>query len=339
MTCYKCGIELIDKEMASPEMVKELRFRSEEHIIPNFCGGRLSSFDLLCAKCNSELGTEVDGVLDKELLLHQLFRFKLDRGKQKHRYIVAHTKETNQEVLVRSNLDWKHFKPEYTVSEDGQILSLRCQDIDQAREILEGLKRKYPNIDVEANLKNMKEVEEYLPERISFDHYTIGKPGTMRAIAKIAVNYYLSSNGDRNWVNDVLKYVCNSAIVNNYTTFYYSFMPIHKLGLNEISHIIYLIGDPRKELLYCYIELFSVANFIVILNRNYMGVEFKKQYCFDVLNGKEIDDKDIKLKLFADVFTFLDFKVHFKETEEYIAEKVTRAFEILERITAPRGSY
>ncbi len=336
MKCYRCDTDLIEKENASPEQIRLLKYRSEEHIIPNFCGGRLTSFDLLCAKCNSDLGTEVDGSLDKELLLHQMFRFELDRGKQKHRYILAYTKETNQEVLVKSNLDWKHFKPEYEISDDGQVKRLRCRDIDQAREILEGLKRKFPQIDIEETLKMMKEVEEFLPEKISFDHRTIGKPETMRAIAKIALNYFLYCKGDRIWVEDIIKYVCNSDVKNIYTTFYYSFMPIHKLGSDEISHILFLRGDPRKELLYCYIELFSVANFVVIINRNYTGEDFTQQYCYDVLSNQELKGKEIKLKLFTDLFKYLNFKVHYEETEDYIIDKVSRAFEILDRITPPR---
>jgi hypothetical protein len=333
--CYKCNIGLLRKEDAPPDIVRQKRFKSEEHILPNFCGGQLTSFDLLCSKCNSDLGTEIDGELAKQLLFHQLFSIKLDRGKQKDGYILAYTTESKKKVLVNKNLGWKHFKPEYKI-ENGELIELTCQTIADAKKLLKGLSRKHPKINVEDCLKRLKEVEDFLPERIDFNHRTIGGKETHRAIAKIAVNYFLFTGGDREIIQDIINYVCLPNKRNNYVTFYYSFMSIHRLEKHEISHIIFLKGDNRKKLLYCYIELFSVANFIVILNRDYEQENFTRQYCYDIIKGKEIKNKEIKLSLFFDLFDNLKYKEyndkHYEETEEYIKDRVTRAFEIIEEL-------
>ncbi len=326
------------KEDASQEIVEQRRYKSEEHILPNFCGGQLHSYDLLCEKCNNELGTELEGELSKQLLFHRLFSIKLDRGKQKNSFILAYTIVSRKKVLISKNLGWKHFKSEYKISENGELIELICQTKKEARKLLEGLSKKYPKINVEENLKKLTWVEEFLPERVDFSHKTIGGKETHRAIAKIAVNYFLYSNGDIALIKDVTDYVCNPGKKDNFVTFYYSFMPIHKLEKNEISHLLFLKGDNRKKLLYCYIELFSVANFIVILNRDYGGENFTNQYCYDVIEGQEVMNKEVKLNLFYDLFERLQYKEyldkHLEETEMYVKEKVTRAFKILEEISS-----
>ncbi len=335
--CYKCNIELVREKDANAEVIAAKRYSSEEHIISNFCGGQITSYELLCTKCNNDLGTELEGELSKQLLFHNLFNFKLDRGKQTDSYIVAYTTETRKEVLINRKLGWRHFKPSIKLSSDGEIEELICQTEKEAREVLTGLKRKHPSIDIEGNLKKMKWVNEFLPEKIDFNNRTIGGAKVYRAFAKIAVNFFLSKGGDKSLIKGVIDYVCIPGTTNLFSTFYYSFSPIHKLAEQEISHILYLKGDNRKRLLYCYIELFSTINFIVILNRDYDGQNFTDQYCYDIINNAEIPDKEIKLSLLFDLFERLRYKQYcdeyFIEVDEYIIEKTTRTLGILEAIT------
>ena len=49
--CYLCGV-LLDKSNSSVE-----------HIIPNALGGDLKSRQLLCKKCNSDIGHQADSEL------------------------------------------------------------------------------------------------------------------------------------------------------------------------------------------------------------------------------------------------------------------------------------
>lgn len=53
--CYLCGV-LLDKSNSSVE-----------HIIPNALGGNLKSRQLLCKKCNSDIGHQADSELAKQL--------------------------------------------------------------------------------------------------------------------------------------------------------------------------------------------------------------------------------------------------------------------------------
>ena len=55
MRCYYCGCVITDEN------------RSEEHIIPNALGGRISSTNLLCDPHNNELGGNIDAELIAQL--------------------------------------------------------------------------------------------------------------------------------------------------------------------------------------------------------------------------------------------------------------------------------
>src|SRR5260221_12132583 len=130
--CYKCGIELVDKKFVSKEVLEEKRYKSEEQIIPNFCGGRLVSDYLLCSRCNTELRTKLEGALSKELLFAYLVPLKLDRGTQIESSILGYTKDGNVPVLIDKNLAWRHFKPHYKINEEGELIELIAQTEEQA---------------------------------------------------------------------------------------------------------------------------------------------------------------------------------------------------------------
>ncbi len=332
--CYRCETDLIEKGNASEKLIREKKYKSEEHIIPNFCGGKLTSEELLCEKCNNELGHELDRKLSRQILLHDLFPIKLDRGKQRDRKLIAYTIETNQKVLVKRDGSWFHFKPIYEI-EDGEIVKLICNTMSQAKETLKGLARKHPKIDVNNCLKKMVEKNEGTEVRVNYNVAFGGSHG-YRAIAKIALNFYLYCGFDITFVEKFKKYVIKPDISNDYVSFYYSVCPIHELKPNEVSHILFLKGDNRKQILYCYIELFNTLNFLVMLDDNYLGENFEKTYAYDVLGDKEIRDKTVSLSLLRNIFEELKFKVfydkYYEEIDQYIEDRMTRAFAILDTI-------
>ena len=70
MNCYICDTEITPQN------------ESEEHIIINAAGGKLKSKVLLCKKCNSEIGHEIDSELAKQLnIVANTLMIKRDSGK------------------------------------------------------------------------------------------------------------------------------------------------------------------------------------------------------------------------------------------------------------------
>lgn len=331
--CYKCDTDLIPKINSSIEAVHLKKYSSKEHIIPNFCGGHLTSDNLLCKGCNEELGTELEGHLSKKLLFHELFHFKLDRGKQENGFIEAYTSESRTKVLVNKDLFWRRTGKPHEI-QNGK-LEIRASTKKEVKNILVGLARKNPKINVEEFLKSATESESHLEERVDFNDRTIGGKKVHRAITKIAVNFYLHKYRRRELIEDPIDYVCNSNVTNHYTTFYSSLTPLYELKEDEITHILFLRGDKKKKLLYCYVELFSVVSFIVMLNRDYDEENFSETYCYNVLKN-EIIEKEVNLILFRDIFATLNnkdfFEKHLLDTEEFFSVRATRIIQIWDKL-------
>ncbi|HXA01900.1 MAG TPA: HNH endonuclease [Cytophagaceae bacterium] len=336
MTCYKCSDPLIPKNQANPKQLKDKKYISEEHIIPNFCGGHIKSSNLLCEGCNNILGTELEGELSQQLIFARLIPFKLDRGKQQGLRLVGITKESRQEVLIDNKLQYTFAKPLIEFTDDGRLKKLRVKSEEEARHILTKLAKKDLSINVEEELKRIEFKDIYLEERVDFEDYIFGGKRAHRGIAKIALNFYLAKGGNRDLVKEIIKYICLPDVRNDFVAFYYPICKIHELAEMEISHVLYLKGDNKKKLLYCYIELFSTTNFIVILNNDYEGHNFIEQYCYSLIDNAEIIDKKIDLTLFTNPLEILDYQEEFDkykiQTQQDLKPRISRAFRIVEKL-------
>ena len=65
---------------------------------------------------------------------------------------------------------------------------------------------------------------------------------------------------------------------------------------DEISHVIALKGSHAERVLYGYIELFNCHKFLIRLNLDYSGPDFKDTYVFNV-RTKEVIDVTIDLNM------------------------------------------
>jgi hypothetical protein len=335
MKCYRCQVILIPKDQATAEQVNKKKYISEEHIIPNFCGGHLVSLDLLCAACNEILGTEIDGPLSRELLLARLFPITLDRGKQSIKFLSAFTKDSKKPVLVRSNLDgYKYHKPEWRINTNGELEFLRADNPQAALGILNYLSKQYPKINPEEEFKRIEWGESYLDERVNFD-CTIGSINTLRAIAKIAVNFYLAKGGSMEFIAPAIEFVCNPNVRNKFVCFYYPIVAPADTATDEVSHLLYIKGDTKYQILYCYVELFNAINFMVVLNEDYSGPELSHTYCFDLLNTREIN-KAVNIGLFRNPISQInDIDIYQEQIQKSLSKKLDRAYGIIDNLRKP----
>jgi hypothetical protein len=115
---------------------------------------------------------------------------------------------------------------------------------------------------------------------------------------------------------------------NEVVFFYYpTRYKIHDLKVDEISHIVHIKADNECKVLYAYIELMNMENFIVVFNRNYEGAEFHKTYCFD-LDTRQIINKEITIRLSCGHFEDLD--IISKSHEKNHAAKFQRITKLIE---------
>jgi hypothetical protein len=130
---------------------------------------------------------------------------------------------------------------------------------------------------------------------------------SFRAIAKIATNYAVLNNITKSEFPDFIDFIKGADLEKVRLRYFYPKELLrYDFSLNEVSHILYLTGCSKENLLYCYIELFNTHCFIAILNEHYIGIDFCVNYIWDLSNAKELD-KPISMNLTRDILLFQDY--------------------------------
>lgn len=251
--CYLCGSLLEGKNI------------SAEHIIPNCVGGKLKSIDLICRSCNSSLGETIDIKFGKEYQILMIF------------FDIARDRGTVQPLKVESSDGNK-----YSLSADGTV-ELRKPIVKENRIQIPGYMEKSflkqfekKNVKVEKNIKYST-----CPEMI------VGIGGITEevklGILKIALNFATLQNiSDEKLLKgikelkdrkeeSVIPYNCDKVIV------------------DTIFHRIKL--EVKEGVLFSTITLFSIFNFIVILNENYEEDFQECEYVEKLFGDKEVNIK------------------------------------------------
>ena len=269
--------------------------KSKEHVIQNALGGRLISPEILCKTCNNKTLNKFDIELVKQFHIATILDIKKDADRT-HR-ILTHTKN-GRKWLIDSKLTPYNTNPIFTPLENGGM-RFSFRDLNEARKTIKGWKNKKPSINIDEELNKIIVTEEKVEGSVYFDSALIYGENAFKAILKIALNYYFSLNQSKEYVNYPLDFLKNN-IKGNYNNivfhYYCELDSIYKTTTTEILHLLYLKGDSKEKLLYCYVELCGLHCFLVVLNYNYNGSDFEKTYCYD-LQEQTIIDKKIELNI------------------------------------------
>lgn len=280
--CYICKVELNKANS------------SIEHIIPNALGGNLKSGNLLCRNCNSKLGSQMDAELAGQLnYIANMLDIERDRGKPQS-FEVEH-KEKNEIYRLLPGGKPERIRPEIKITEKQgdkgktKVINIKARDKKQAKDVLKGLQRKYDISDhgIEELLKSYTVGNEFFSEHVTFGA-VYGGPNALKAVGKIALNYYIYSDGDLKWVEDFIeKYLDEEYDILSKITFMYLEEDIVEKEEDEILHSILIAGDSKEKILYGYIELFNAYRVFVLLNDSYEGPNLSYSYFFDVEGRRE----------------------------------------------------
>jgi hypothetical protein len=190
-TCALCG---------APLMVSN---DSAEHVMASALGGTWAIKGFICKPCNDTTGRNWDAELAAQLngLCH-FFAIKRDRG-----VIPPETVTTTAGETFNMLPDGRFALTRPTIEKTrvGTHMQYRvlARDMNEARSILKGLRRKAPNLDVEAELANAK-VGTSFPQGLIKLPIEIGGAGAGRAIVKSAVAIA--------HISDVSVAACHSAL-------------------------------------------------------------------------------------------------------------------------------
>lgn len=305
VSCYKCGDKLTKDNL------------SKEHIIPNASGGYLKSNWLLCDPCNNNFGQQIDKYLKTNHLMN-LLMIKRDRGEVQPELVK--TSQSNKEYYytVTGEIVMRRSAPEVEKSDSETHLKIVARDRVELKNTAEGLRRKYPEIDVDTILEKAETRNERLDETFTTEA-SFGDEMELVAITKIAVNFYLFKEGHSDVVSKVLETLFRKE-KGKVFPFFTENLP-HKLNSEEVSHILHLVGSPEERILYCYIELFNFQSYMVVLNENYIGAAIEYTYSFDLLNSLEML-KDVSLNL--NRYQLLNYEYSVEKNKELVKNRLSR---------------
>jgi hypothetical protein len=161
---------------------------SEEHVIQNSVGGRLKVRGFICRDCNNQTGETWDAVFAEQTnFLSHFFGVVRERGAPPPQPIVT---TAGEKLLLQPGGGFKMQRPAFqeTPTEGGRQIQIKARDRREATVMLEGLARKYPKVDVVAELAKATEEHTY-PEGVVRQDIFVGGPSGGRSIVKTAAAF------------------------------------------------------------------------------------------------------------------------------------------------------
>jgi hypothetical protein len=261
---------------------------SEEHIILQAIGGRLSVSGFICRNDNNKTGTEWDAVLAEALNpFSLLLSIKRQDGKKPGTELFDTL--SGQKMLIRSDRSMAYQKPEINIVKEGDIkkLSIRANSVAEARQILTGMKRKYPKIDVEKALSEMQNTRIYSNDPIK-KSLSIGGPAAGRSMIKSLLAFAHKLSIDARDCPLAFDYIRNEEAKSCYGYYYQSDL-INNRPEQNIFHCVGISGSKSTGLLLGYLEYFSGWRVVSCLSENYTGPDIHEMHAIDPVRGKTID--------------------------------------------------
>lgn len=269
--CYLTGDLLTDEN------------KSLEHIIPNALGGKIKSKKILSVKANTILLKNIDDNFNK---IFEIFyrRLPLKKDRNVKTGLIGINKEYKKEVIFKDNKCFPR-KPLY----DPEKKIIYAQSI----KIGNGLLNKYKlenKINKEEDIKVLTDMSGNIEFKFNLDNDVFPK-----GLAKIASGYASLCGINRSDLIEVIDFEKSKfkdrLIVIPYYPRSKQELLFEKQFLNSIHtpiHSLVLKGSRTDRILYCYIELFSVFQYTIVLNTEYSGTDIYESYFFDLLESKEI---------------------------------------------------
>jgi hypothetical protein len=277
MQCYLTG-DLIDD-----------RNRSLEHIIPNALGGVFSSRSILSSAANLSLGSTVDVKFNK-IFEGTYRRLPLDKDRKNTRGFQGIHQFFKAEAIYKEGR-WFPKKPYY----DAETQTLYAESKKNGEGYIGHLKnRAVISADQEVNIRTDFSGWFEIPFNLENNDFAQG-------LAKIAAGYAAFHGVKREDLVDVID-LDKKAFKEHGKLVILPYFPVHpvepifELNAHESVHYpvhaLSLIGNPDSGFLFCYVELFSTFQFVVVLNKAYQGRSLHETYIYDLLASKELTNSE-----------------------------------------------
>lgn len=280
---------LCDKEITEKNDTKE-------HLIPNAIGGRRKVKGFICKDCNSTSGDAWESELAKQLNpLSLFFGIIRERGEVPPQLFET-TGGDKLKLNLHGSMDIE--KPLYSESPMGSgagvQIQIQARSMPEARRMLQGVKRKYPQIDLNELLDNAKSESSYCSDMLKFN-LSFGGCEAGRSIVKSALALAVSSGISAEICVEAKSYLRNEEGEACFGYFYESdlvknrpeVIPFHCVSIKGCSKTRQVIG---------YVEYFGVQRVVLCLSSSYEGDDISNTYAINPITGQELN-LDVELNL------------------------------------------
>lgn len=270
---------------------------SREHVIPQSIGGRLKVSGFICKRCNEQAGAEWDRPLFDQ---YQWFSVTLDIKRESGKSpgpIKVNTVDGRTFKLSSDGTMVPAIPTKPTLADDGKTISFSARDWKEARQQLSGLKRRFPQLDVDAVLGDAVETETMLDSPL-IQSFEFGGVRELKSTVKTALAFAFKEKVDLRYCSAPIAYL-NDQHTHGVAAMFYTRDPVVSRPSKTLSHIVGIQSDLTERRLLAYVEYFGVARFAVLLSEDYEGEPVHAAHAIDPTTGKEVQ-VSIDLKLSDD---------------------------------------
>ncbi|BDM65098.1 hypothetical protein NFHSH190041_25500 [Shewanella sp. NFH-SH190041] len=196
---------------------------TKEHIIPNAIGGRKKVTGFICNTCNNKSGDTWENELAKQLNpLSLFFRISRERGNAPRQKFGM---TDGNEIVLEHDGSMALPKPQYSENiVDGKVhISIQARTVQEAKGMLKGVARKYPNANVDSFLDNPQIKSTYSPGMMEFN-LSFGGHDAGRSIVKSALAVISDAKQSTAVCQHAIAYLTDQ---NAEACFGYYYMPMH----------------------------------------------------------------------------------------------------------------
>ncbi|WP_215763245.1 HNH endonuclease [Acetobacter sp. P1H12_c] len=257
---------------------------SKEHILPNAIGGRRTVNNFLHGNCNNRAGQIWDAELEKQLrplVLH--IGIKRQSGKNL-RMAVTTTAHEDFLLDVGGQLEMARPVIKRTSALNGHRIAVTAGSVTQARDVLKGLKRKYPTVDIEETLGEGPRA--YAKGNINID-LSCGGPSSGRSFVKSALAQAHYAGVPIEQCGDAVSYL-REPDAQPCFRFYDGDDLVDGRPPNTPLHCVAIDANPATGLILGYVEYFGIHRIVVCLGCDYASNRLKSVYALDPRTGNEL---------------------------------------------------
>ncbi|MBE0448829.1 MAG: HNH endonuclease [Actinobacteria bacterium] len=275
----KCA--LCDKDITEENDTKE-------HLIPNAIGGRRKVKGFICESCNNTSGDVWESALAKQLNpLSLFFGISRERGEAPSQLFET-TGGDKLKLNLHGSMDIE--KPLYSEapleSGAGVQIQIKARSMPEAKRMLQGVKRKYPQVDLNELLNNAKSESSYCSDMLKFN-LSFGGHEAGRSIVKSALALAVSSGIPAEVCVEAKNYLKNEEGEACFGYFYDSDL-VKNRPEGTPFHCVSIKGCNETKQVIGYVEYFGVQRVVLCLSDSYEGEDISSTYSINPITGEEL---------------------------------------------------